>query len=164
MGWVGSERSWRFFGSIQYDENFKAYSFESSKSLHSYYKMTVYLWVFVVVQSLSHVQLFATPWTAECQASLSFTISQILLKLASIESVMPSNHIILCCSLLLLPPVPPSIRVFSNESALCLRWPKYWSFSFNISPSMNIQRLISFRMDWFDLLALRDSQASSSTP
>ena len=90
MGWVGSERSWRFFGSIQCDD-FKAYSFESSKSLHSYYRMTIYLWIFVVVQLLSHVQLFANPWTAACQASLSFTISQSLLKLMSIESVMPSN-------------------------------------------------------------------------
>ena len=148
MGWVGSERSWRFFGSIQHDENFKAYSFESSKSLHSYYKMTVYLWGFVVVQSLSHVQLFATPWTAECQASLSFTISQSLLKLASIESVMPSNHIILCCSLLLLPPVPPSIRVFSNESTLRMRWPKDWSFSFSNSTSMNTQDWSSEWTGW----------------
>ena len=91
-------------------------------------------------QSLSRVQCFAAPWTAACQVSGSCTITQRLLKLASIESVMPSNHIILCCSLLLLPPVPPSIRVFSNESALCLRWPKYWSFSF--SPSSKYSRLI----------------------
>ena len=97
---------------------------------------------FVVVQLLSHVQLFATPWTAECQASLSFTISQSLLKPMSVESVMPSNRIVLYCPLLLLPSIFPSIRVFSNESALCLRWPKYWSFSF--SPSSKYSRLISF--------------------
>ena len=86
------------------------------------------------VQSFSHVQLFATPWTAVCQASLSITNSQSLLKLMSIESVMPSNHLILCCALLLLPPILSSIRVFSNESTLHMRWPKYWNFSFNISP------------------------------
>ena len=96
----------------------------------------------------------ATPWTAAHQASLSFTVSRSLLKLMSIESVMPSNHLILCYPLLLLPSVFPSIRVFSNESVLCLRWPKYWSFSFNISPSNEYSGLISFRMDWFDLLAI----------
>ena len=95
----------------------------------------------------------ATPWTAACQASLSITNSQSLLKLMSIESVMPSNHLILCCPLLLLPSIFPSIRVFSNESALCIRWPKYWSFSFSIRPSMNkYSGLISFRTDWLDLL------------
>ena len=112
------------------------------------------------VQSLNCVRLFATPWTAARQASLSFTISQSLLKLASIESVMPSNHIILCCSLLLLPPVPPSIRVFSNESTLHLRWPKYWSFSFSIIPSKEIPGLISFRMDCLDLLAVQGTLKS----
>ena len=109
---------------------------------------------FSSVQSLSRVQLFATPWTAARQASLSITNSQSLLKLMSIESVMPSNHLILCCPLLLLPPIPPSIRVFSSESTLHMRWPKYWSFSFNISPS-NEQGLIFFRMDWLDLLAVQ---------
>ena len=95
----------------------------------------------------------ATPWTAACQASLSITNSQSLLKLMSIESVMPSNHLILCCPLLLLSSIFPSIRVFSNESALCIRWPKYWSFSFSIRPSMNkYSGLISFRTDWLDLL------------
>ena len=98
---------------------------------------------------LTHVRLFATPWTAAHQASLSFTISQSLLKLMSIESVMPSNHLILCRPLLLLPSIFPSIRVFSNESALSIRWPKYWSFS--ISPSNKYSGLISFRTDWFDL-------------
>ena len=107
---------------------------------------------------------FATPWTAECQASLSITNSLILLKLMSIESVMPSKHLILCYPLLL-PSTFPSIRVFSNESVLCIRWPKYWSFSFDISPSNEYSGLISFRTDWLDLLAvLRDSQESSRTP
>ena len=105
-------------------------------------------------QSLSHVHLFATPWTATRQASLSITNSQSLLKLMSIESVMPSNHLILCHSLLL-PPIFPSIRVFSNESALHSRWPKHWNFSFNISPSNEHPGLISFRMDRLDLLAVQ---------
>ena len=107
------------------------------------------------VQSLSHVQLFATPWTTTPQASLSITNSWSLLKLISIESVMPSNHSILCRPLLLLPLIFPSIRVFSNESALCIRWPKDWSFSFNNSPSNEHPGLISFRMDWLDLLAVQ---------
>ena len=98
------------------------------------------------VQSLSHVQQFVTPWTAAHQASLSITNSQSLLKLMSIESVMPSNHLILCCPLLRLPSIFPSIRVFSNESALLIRWPKYWSFSFSISPSNEHSGLISIRM------------------
>ena len=106
-------------------------------------------------QSLSHVQLFATPWTAAHQASLSFTNSQSLLKPMPIESVVPSNHLILCHPLLLLPPIPPSIRVFSNESALCIRWAKYWSFSFSISPSNEYPGLISFRKDWLDLPAVQ---------
>ena len=107
------------------------------------------------VQSLSRVQLFATPWTAARQASPSITISQSLLKLMAIESVMPSNHLILCHPLLLLLSIFPSIRVFPNESALCIRWPKYWSFSFNISPSKEIPGLFSFRMDWLYLLAVQ---------
>ena len=107
------------------------------------------------VQSLSCVQLFATPWTAACQASLTITNSRNLPKLMSIELVMPSNHLILCCPLLLLPSIFPNIRVFSNESALPIRWPKYWSFSFNISPSNEHPGLISFRMDWLDLLAVQ---------
>ena len=100
-----------------------------------------------VVQLFSHVRLFATPWTATCQASLSFTISQSLIKLMSVESVMPSNHLILCCPLLLLPSIFPSFRVFSSESFLCIRWPKYCSSSFSISPSSEHSGLISFRMD-----------------
>ena len=116
--------------------------------------------VLVVVQSLSRVRLFATPWTAACQASLSITISQSLLKLMSIESVMPSNHLIPCCPLLLLPSIFPSSRVFSHESVFHIRWPKYWSFSFNISPSNEHPGLISFRMDWFDCLAVQGTLKS----
>ena len=108
----------------------------------------------ISLQSLSHVQLFVTPWTAARQASLSITNSRSLLKLMSIESVMPSNHLILCHPLLLLPSVFPSIRVCSNESVLCIRWPKYWSFSFSISLSNEYSRLISFQTDCFDLLAV----------
>ena len=108
-------------------------------------------WIKISVQLLSHVQLFATPWTATCQASLSITNSRSLPKLMSIESVMPSNHLILCCCLLLPPLIFPSIRVFSNESVPHIRWPKYWSFSINISPSNEHSGLMSFRMDWLDL-------------
>ena len=113
------------------------------------------------VQSLSRVRLFVTPWTAACQASLSLPISQSLFKLLSIESVMLSNHLILCLFLLLLPSIFPSIRVFSNKLALCIRWPKYWSFSFSISPFSEYSGLISFRIDWFDLLAVQGSLKSS---
>ena len=110
---------------------------------------------FSSVHSLSRVRLFATPWTAARQVSLSITNSRSLLKLMSIESAMPSNHLILCRPLLLPPSILPSIRVFSNESVLCIRWPKYWSFSFNISPSNEHPGLISFRMDRLDLLAVQ---------
>ena len=110
---------------------------------------------FSSVQLHIRVWLFATPWIAARQASLSITISQSSLRLKSIESVMPSNHLILCRPLLLLPPIPPSIRVFSNESTLRMRWPKYWSFSFSTSPSTEIPGLISFTMDWLDLLAVQ---------
>ena len=112
------------------------------------------------VQLLSHVRLFVTPWTAAHQASLSVTNSWSLLKLMPIELMMPSSHLILCLPLLLLPPVPPSIRVFSNESALCIRWPKYWSFSFIIGPSNEYSGLISFRIDCFDLLAVQGTLKS----
>ena len=112
---------------------------------------------FNLVQSLSRVRLFATPWMATHQASLSITNSRSSLRLMSIESVMPSSHLILCRPLLLLPPIPPSIRVFSNESTLQMRWPKYWSFSFSIIPSKEITGLISFRMDWLDLLAVQQT-------
>ena len=110
---------------------------------------------FSSVQSLCRVLLFATTWTAARQASLSITNSRSLLKLMSIESMMPSILLIICHPLLLLPPIPPSITVFSTESALCMRWPKYWSFSFSISPSYDYSELISLRIDWFDLLALQ---------
>ena len=111
-------------------------------------------------QSLSRVRLFATPWTAAHKASLSITNSWSLLKLKSIELVMPSNHFILSCPLLLLPSIFPSIRVFSKESALRIRWPEYWSFSFSIIPSKEISGLISFRMDWLDLLAVQGTLKS----
>ena len=111
-------------------------------------------------QPLSCVQLFVTLWTLVHQASLSITNCQSLLKLMSIESVMPSKHLILRCPLLLLPPIPPSIRVFSNESTLCARWPKYWGFSFSISPSNEHPGLISFRMGWLDLLAVQGTLKS----
>ena len=115
---------------------------------------------FSSVHSLSHVQLFATAWIAACQASLSITDSQSLLKLMPVKSVMPFSNLILSCPLLLLPLIPPSIRVFSNESALLIRWPKYWSFSFNISPSNEHPGLISFGMDWLDLLAVQGTLKS----
>ena len=115
---------------------------------------------FSSVQKLNRVRLFVTPWTAAHQASLSITNSWSLLKLMSIELVMPSNHLILCCPLLLPPSIFPRIRVFSNESVLCIRWPKYWSFSFSISPSNEYSGLISFRMDWLDLLAVQGALKS----
>ena len=115
---------------------------------------------FSSVQSLSRVRLFATPWAATRQTSLSITNSRSLLKLMSIESVMPSSHLILCRPLVLLPTIPPSIRVFSSESTLHMKWPKYWSFSFSISPANEHPGLISFRMDWLDLLAVQGTLKS----
>ena len=115
---------------------------------------------FSSAQSLSCVRLFATPWTAACQASLSITNSRSLSKLMFIESVMPSNHLILCHSLLLLPSIIPRIRVFSNESVFRIRWPKYWSFSFSISPSNEYSGLISLRIDWLDLHAVQGTLKS----
>ena len=114
----------------------------------------------VVIQSLSHVRFFVIPWTATCQASLSLTISWSLSKFMSIELVMPSNHLILCCPLLLLPSIFPSIRLFSYESGLCINWPKHWKFSFSISPSNKYSGLISFRMDCLDLLAVQGTLKS----
>ena len=124
------------------------------------YFQGILLKLIVVVQSLGCVQLFMTLWTAALQASLSFTISQSLHKLMSIELMMPANHLILCCSLLLLPSIFPRIRVFPNQSTLHIRWPKYWSFSFSISPSNEYSGLVSFRIDWFDLLALHGTLKS----
>ena len=120
-----------------------------------------FVYVYIIsVQSPSCVQLFVTPWTAARQASLSN--SQSSFKLMFIESVMPSNYLILCCPLLFLPSISPSIRIFSNESALCIRWPKYWSFSFSISPSSEYSGLISFRMDWLDLPVVQETLESES--
>ena len=118
---------------------------------------------FSSVHSLSHVRLFVTLWITACQASLSITNSRSSLRLTYIESVMPSSHLILCRPLLLLPPIPPRLRVFSNESTLRMRWPKYCSFSFSISPSKEIPGLISFRMDWLDLLAVQGTLKSLLT-
>ena len=132
--------------------NIQKTKFMASSSINS--------WQMSSVQMLSHVQLFATPRTAARQASLSITNSWSLLKLMSFESVMPSNHLILCCPLLLPHSIFPSIRVFSNESVLRIRWPKYWSFSFSISPSNEYSGLISFRMDWLDLFAVQGTLQS----
>ena len=131
--WSGIPISWKNFPKFALIHTIKGFPFSS-------------------VQSLSRVQLFAAPWITAHQASLCITNSRNSLRLASIESVMPSSHLILCRPLLLLPPIPPSIRVFSNESTLHMRWPKYWSFSFSIIPSQEIPGLISFRMDWLDLV------------
>ena len=120
----------------------------------------IYSEIFSSVQMLSHVPLFATLWMGAYKASLSITNSQSSLKLVSIESLMPFNHLILCSPLLLLPSIYPSVRVFSNESILRIRWPQYWSFSFNICPSNEHSGLISFRMDWLDLLAIKETLKS----
>ena len=128
--------------------------------IHIYKWKYIYSYQFSWVQSLSCVQLFATPWTAARHASLSITNSRSSVKPTSIKSVMPSSHLILCCPLLLLPPISPSIRVFSNESTLRMRWPKYWSFSVSIIPSKEHPGLISSRMDWLDLLAVQGTLKS----
>ena len=141
------------------EDNFSALKcFQQSRDIFSMFQK---IWkpYFSSVQSLSPVQLFVTPWIAARQASLSITNSWSSLRLTSIESVMPSSHLILCHALLLLPPIPPSIRVFSNESTLRMRWPKYWSFSFSITPSKEIPGLI-FRTDWLDLLAVQGTLKS----
>ena len=141
--------------------------FRSNYSLTFYFSYTLhtgFTFNLSSVQSLSRVRLFVTPWTAARQASRSTTNSRSQPKPMSIESVMPSNHLILCHPLLLLPSIFPSIRGFSNESALRIRWPKDWSFSFNISPSSEHPGLISFRMDWMDLLAVQGTLKSSPTP
>ena len=138
------------------EDNLKLYKYPHSP-LTLFNNFSIYQWV--VVQLLSHVWLFATPWTAASQASLSFTISQSFLKLISIELMMPSNHLILCHPLFL-PSIFPSIRIFSHESVLCIRWPKIWSFSFSISPSSEYSGLISYRTDWLDLLAVQGTLKS----
>ena len=138
----------------------KTRCFVDSRDLGDLPKVKMFPVQFSSVQSLSRVQLFVTPWITARQASLSITNSQSLLRLMSIESVMPSIHLIPCCPLLFLLPIPPSIRVFSNESALRMRWPKYWSFSFSISPSNEHPGLISFRLDWLDLLAVQGTLKS----
>ena len=132
------------------------------KNFGHVHNLSVMIWCsfIFIVQLLRRVQLFVTPWTAARQSSLSFTISQSLLKLMSIESLMPSNHLILCHPLLLLPADFPSIRVFFNESDLYIRWPKYWSFSFSLSPPVVFCGLFSFRIDWFDLLAVQGTLKS----
>ena len=129
-------------------------------SFHTDCSFSIFNFLFVVVQLLTGVWLFVTPWNAVCQASLSFTISQSLLKLISIESMMPSNRLILSHPLHLLPSNFPSIRVFMNRSALCIKWPKYWSFSNIISPSNEDSGLITFRIDWLDLLAVQGTLKS----
>ena len=126
--------------------------FSHSLSLSSFILFMRFQLYISSVQSLSHVRLLVTPWAAVRQASLSITKPRSLLKLMPIQLKMPSNHLILCCPLLLLPSIFPSIRVFSNESVLCIRWPKYWSFSISLSPSSEHPGLISFRIDWFDLI------------
>ena len=132
---------------------------ESERVIVPWVKQHIYISQFSSLQSLRRVQLFATPWIAARQASLSITNSQSSPRLASIESVMPSSHLILCCHLLLLPLIPPNIKVFSNESTLRMKWPKDWSFSFSIIPSKEIPGLI-FRMDWLDLLAVQGTLKS----
>ena len=142
---------------VKYSVNIKEKSLIILEKLNSILNFRLQ---FSSVQLLSRVWLFATPWIAACQASLSITNSRSSLKLMSIELVMPSSHLILCRPLLLLPPIPPSSRVFSNESTLCMRWPKDWSFSFSIIPSKEHPGLISFRRGWLDLLAVQGTLKS----
>ena len=141
-------------------EEIKSYCLQGGKNSEDGWWLWLHNSVNALVQSLSHARLFATPWTATCQASLSFTISWSLLRLLSVESVMPSNHSSSVTPLHLLPWTSPSIRLFSNESALYIRWPKYWSFSFSISLPNEYSWLISFRMDWFDLFAVQGTLKS----
>ena len=153
-----------FFQKIHpFSKGARGYLFKLRRKLFTNWRRNPSL-QFGSVQSLSRVRLFATPWTAAHQASLSITSSPSPPKPMSIKSVMPSNHLILCRPLLLLPSIFPSIRVFSNESALRIKWPKYWSFSFSISPSNEHPGLISFRMDWLDLLAVQGTLKSLTTP
>ena len=149
LSWIWNPQSLKF--SLSFMEWRKDYVIKDAKKGKCIKYILIYIWrAFSLVQSLSHVQLFVTPWTAAHQSSLSITNSQSLLKLMSMDSVMPSNYLIPCCPLLLLPSLFPIFRVFSSESVLCIRWPKYWSFKFSISPSSEYSGLISFRTDWFD--------------
>ena len=149
LSWIWNPHSLKF--SLSFMEWRRDYVIKDAMKGECIKYISIYIWrAFSLVQSLSCVQLFVTLWTAVCQSSLSITNSQNLLKLMSMDLVMPSNHLILCCLLLLLPSFFPIIRVFSSESVLCIRWPKYWSFSFSISPSNEYSGLISFRIDWFD--------------
>ena len=162
--WMETLKTWNLFPTSTHSKIFWASLFCACIGSISIKKALPFgaciLVQFSSIQLLSCVRLFATPWIAARQASLSVTNSQSSLRLMSIESVMPSSHLILCRPLLLLPPIPPSIKVFSNESALCMKWPKYWSFSFSIIPSKEIPGLISFRMDWLDLLAVQETLKS----
>ena len=158
LSWIWNPHSLKF--SLSFMEWRRDYVIKDAMKRKCIKYISIYIWrAFSLVQSLSRVQLFVTPWTAALQSSLSITNSQSLLKLMSMDSVMPSNHLILCC-LLLLPSLFPIIRVFSHESVLCIRWPKYWSFSFSINPSNVYSGLISFRMDWLDLLAVQGTLKS----
>ena len=165
--WVTKSRTWLndfHFSRINNEVNIYILmgnmSRKKRRTLLWFWQLQISISTFVVVQSLGHVWPFETPWTAAHRASLSFTISWSLLKLTSNKSVMICNHLILCHSLLLLPPIFPSIRVFSSESALHVRGPKYWSFSFSISPSIEYSGLISFRIHWFDLLVVQGTLKS----
>ena len=154
LSWIWNPHSLKF--SLSFMEWRRDYVIKDAMKGECIKYISIYIWrAFSLVQSLSCVQLFVTLWTAVCQSSLSITNSQNLLKLMSMDLVMPSNHLILCCLLLLLPSFFPIIRVFSSESVLCIRWPKYWSFSFSISPSNEYSGLISFRIDWMDLIAFQ---------
>ena len=163
LSWIWNPHSLKF--SLSFMEWRRDYVIKDAMKGECIKYISIYIWrAFSLVQSLSCVQLFVTLWTAVCQSSLSITNSQNLLKLMSMDLVMPSNHLILCCLLLLLPSFFPIIRVFSSESVLCIRWPKYWSFSFSISPSNEYSGLISFRTDgWISLLSKGLSRVFSNT-
>ena len=158
LDFTGTTEAWRHWSHAF--KSLKKNNFQSLGGIIRYRFYRLQNYTISSVQSLSRIQLFATPWTAACQASLSIINSQSPPKAMSIESVMPSNHLILCHPLLLLPSIFPSISVFSNESFLHSRWPKYWSFSFSISPSNEYSGLIFFRMGWFDLLAIQGALKS----
>ena len=160
QSWSWQIRIWLFYQAHQWALHFFKPLDHTWNSKASGHVRSTNVLLKLSVQSLSRVWLFSTPWTAPYQAFLSITNSRSLPKLMSIESVMPSSHLILCCPLLLLPSIPPSVRVFSNESVLHIGWPKYWSFSFNFSPSNEDSGLISFRMDWLELLAIQGTLKS----